>query len=95
MERIELNLHTNMSQMSGIADIRDYINRAKELEMTSLAITDNEVVQAFPQAHRLLGDNNLKMKIIYGMEANIEFENNKIYNAIILVKDKIGLKNLY
>ena len=95
MERIELNLHTNMSQMNGITDIRDYINRAKELGMTSLAITDDEVIQAFPQAHKLLGDNNPKMKIIYGMESNIEFENNKIYTATILVKDKIGLKNLY
>ena len=95
MERVELNLHTEMTKMKGFIEVKDYIKKAIEYGMTSLAVTDYEVVQAFPEAHRLLGDDNPEMKMIYGMEANIEFDNNKIYNATILVKDKIGLKNLY
>ena len=61
----------------------------------SIAITDYAVVQAFPEVYRLLGNNNPEMKVIYGMEANIDFGNNKIYNATILVKNKMELKNLY
>lgn len=95
MERVELNLHTQMSKMNGVTPVCDYIKKAIEYKMTSLAITDYEVVQAFSEAHRLLEYNNSEIKMIYGMEANIEFENNKIYNATILVKDKTGLTNLY
>lgn len=95
MERVELNLHTNMSKMKGFIDIKDYIKKALEHGMKSIAITDYENVQAFPKVHKLLGVNNPEIKIIYGLEANIEFENNRIYNATILVKNKVGLKNLY
>ena len=95
MERFELNLHTNMSKMNGITSVSQYIKKAIEYGMTSIAVTDYEVVQAFPEAYRLLGDTNPEMKVIYGMEANIEFENNKIYNSTILVKNKTGLTNLY
>ena len=95
MERVELNLHTQMSKMNGVTPVCDYIKKAIEYKMTSLAITDYEVLQAFSEAHRLLEYNNSEIKMIYGMEANIEFENNKIYNATILVKDKTGLTNLY
>ena len=45
------------------------MQRAKELNMSSIAITDHGVVQAFPEAHKLLGSNNPDMKVIYGVEA--------------------------
>lgn len=41
LERIELHIHTNMSQMDGTNSCRDYIEKAKQLGMTSLAITDH------------------------------------------------------
>lgn len=40
-ERVELHVHTKMSQMVGINFCEEYIERAKQLGMTSLAITDH------------------------------------------------------
>ena len=37
--------------------------------MNSIAITDHGVVQAFPDAHKLLGRDNPDMKVLYGVEA--------------------------
>ena len=69
MERVELHIHTKMSQMDGINSCKDYIKKAMEYGMTSLAITDHGNVQAFPEAHFLLGRDNPDMKVIYGVEA--------------------------
>ena len=99
MERVELNLHTNMSKKDGITDIEDYIRQAKQFDMKALAITDNVVVQAFPEAQRYLEKtNDNDFKVLYGMEAYFVPTNDikdTTYHISILVKNKIGLKNLY
>ena len=43
MERFELNLHTNMSKMNGITSVSQYIKKAIEYGMTSIAVTDYEL----------------------------------------------------
>lgn len=62
-------MHTQMSQMDGMTSAKDLIKRAMKWEMKSIAITDHGVVQAFPEAHKLLGFDNKDMKVIYGVEA--------------------------
>ena len=68
-KRVELHMHTQMSQMDGITACQDLIKRAMSWGMKSIAITDHGVVQSFPDAHKLLGRDNPDMKVIYGVEA--------------------------
>ena len=68
-KRVELHMHTKMSQMDGVSDAQDLIKRAMKWGWKSIAITDHGVVQSFPEAHHLLGYDNPDMKVIYGVEA--------------------------
>ena len=69
VKRVELHMHTQMSQMDGMNSATDLIKRAMSWEMKSIAITDHGVVQSYPEAHKLLGRDNPDMKVIYGVEA--------------------------
>ncbi len=67
-KRAELNLHTKMSDMDGIGEVKAYIRMAESFGMDSLAITDLNTVQAFPEAFHALSKDS-KLKLIYGAES--------------------------
>lgn len=81
VKRVELHMHTQMSQMDAMTSAKDLIKRAMKWGMKSIAITDHGVVQSFPEAHKLLGVDNPDMKVIYGVEAYLAPDNTKsVYN---------------
>ncbi len=64
-KRIELHLHTNMSEMDGITPVKKIIQTAIDWGHPAIAITDHGVLQAFPDAAAAAGD---KIKVLYGLE---------------------------
>ncbi|MBE6808071.1 MAG: PolC-type DNA polymerase III [Ruminococcaceae bacterium] len=110
-KRVELHCHTNMSAKDAVTSAGDIINQAFKWGHKAVAITDHGVVQAYPAAAAAVkgirksgGD----FKVIYGVEAYfVDDVNNDIsslnakqigklsHHQIILVKNLVGLKNLY
>lgn len=74
-KRIELHIHTKLSEMDGVCEIQEYINQAAKWGWDAIALTDHRVVQAFPLAQSALKAVNKNrekpMKVLYGIEMNM------------------------
>ena len=65
-KRVELHLHSKMSDMDGVTSISDYCKLAKHMGHKAIAITDHGVVQAYPEAQQAAKKYGIKM--LYGCE---------------------------
>jgi DNA polymerase III subunit alpha, Gram-positive type len=80
-KRVELHLHTPMSQMDAVSSVSSLVAQAKKWGHKAVAITDHAVAQSFPEAFGAGKKNDVK--ILYGVEANLVDDGVPIaYNSV-------------
>lgn len=77
-KRVELHLHTQMSAMDSVINVKDVVKRAGDWGHKAIAITDHGVVQAFPDAYA--AGQKHDVQIIYGVEAYLVDDGEPIIN---------------
>ena len=101
-KRIELHMHTSLSEMDAISSPTALVKQAIKWGHEAVAITDHGVVQALPEAYAASGKGS-KIKLIVGMEGYLvddekypDFLNMKTnqyerYHIIFLVKEDTSM----
>ena len=101
-KRIELHMHTSLSEMDAISSPTALVKQAIKWGHKAVAITDHGVVQALPEAYAASGKGS-KIKLILGMEGYLvddekypDFLNMKTnqyerYHIIFLVKEDTSM----
>lgn len=78
-KRIEMHLHTKMSDMDGVIDIEELAQTLKRWGHRGAAVTDHGVVQAFPQAYAAFKKAGLQF--IPGLEVSVIPDQEQIYSG--------------
>ena len=96
-KRVELHAHTKMSCFDGVVSAKDLIMTAARWGWDAIAITDHGVTQAFPEAVKTVVENNLNIKVIYGMEGYMtgeDYKQGRANHVSILAQNIEGIYNL-
>ncbi|WP_300340373.1 DNA polymerase III subunit alpha [Fusobacterium sp.] len=94
---VHLHLHTEYSLLDGVGKIDDYLDRAKELNMQAIAITDHGNLFGALEFYKKARKKGIKPIIgleAYVSENNMEDREGRNFHLILLAKNNIGYKNL-
>jgi len=106
MNYVGLHVHTHYSLFDGIATPEEYIDRAVELGMPAIAITDHGTLSGHRELHRIAKAKGIKPILgVEGYMCKDRFDTRDkserdgdldlVYNHIVLLaKNQIGLENL-
>lgn len=90
-----LHNHTYYSIQDGFASPKEYMERAKEVGLKAIAITEHGNLYSAPYIHKLRKDYP-DLKVIYGVEAyecldhKVQDPNNRYFHLIVLAKNEKG-----
>jgi len=96
-----LHVHSHYSLLDGLAKIDELINRAKELNFESLALTDHGAMYGIPEFYKTATANGIKP--IIGVEVYVAPESrfqkrpkidSRNFHLTLLAKNEKGYKNL-
>jgi DNA polymerase III subunit alpha len=106
MNYVGLHVHTHYSLMDGVATPEEYVNRAVDLGMSALAITDHGSLSGHRELYRYAKANGIKP--ILGVEGYMTTDmadkrskaerpdplDQNYHHIVLLAKNQLGLENL-
>lgn len=93
--RNELHLHTKLSDDVSVIGVREIFEKTQKLGLKSIAFTNLNNVQDFPEVMRCAKKYE-NIKVIYGAE--VKYKSNAdspVYHLTLLAKNQAGIKELY
>jgi DNA polymerase-3 subunit alpha len=106
MNYVGLHVHTHYSLMDGVATPQEYVNRAVELGMPAIAITDHGTLSGHREMYRLAKEAGIKPILgVEGYMTTNRFDNRakadrtdpldqNYHHIVLLAKNQQGLENL-
>jgi DNA polymerase-3 subunit alpha len=106
MSYVGLHVHTHYSLMDGVATPEEYVNRAVDLGMPAIAITDHGTLSGHRELHRIAKAKGIKPILgIEGYMTTNRFDNRakadrtdpldmNYHHIVLLAKNQKGLENL-
>lgn len=98
---VHLHVHTHYSLLDGMGKIPDYLDKAKELGMPAMAITDHGVMYGAIEFYKEAKKRDIKPIIgcecyvaprsLHDKEARVDI---KPYHLVLLAKNNVGYRNL-
>ncbi len=92
MSFVHLHVHSTHSPKDGFTSVEEYFQKAEELGMPGLAITDHGVISAVPEIIEA-AKRHPTVKPIIGCEAYIT-DHYKCFHVVLLAKNEAGFRNL-
>ena len=88
-------MHSEYSELDGFSHPKEYLDRAKEIGLKAIAVTEHGNMYSYPYYDKLKKDYP-ELKVIYGVELyecfnmNVQDPDNKYFHLIALAKNEQG-----